>query len=128
MAKQKSSPNWKLKKQPMKKKVAQLQHQNERLTNRIRYLNKGDRSRRTHRLCARMGYIEHCAPELQKLTEAEFYDLFEHLLRQPDVKSVIERAVRGHSKGIAPPLDTPPFTSQMVPKQQKRSLSPLLIK
>ena len=83
------------------KKVAQLQHQNERLTNRIRYLNKGDRNRRTHRLCARMGYIEHCAPELQKLTEAEFYDLFEHLLRQPDVKSVIERAVRGHSKGIA---------------------------
>ena len=128
MAKQKSSPNWKLKKQPMKKKVAQLQHQNERLTNRIRYLNKGDRSRRTHRLCARMGYIEHCAPELQKLTEAEFCDLFEHLLRQPDVKSVIERAVRGHSKGIAPPLDTPPFTSPMVPKQQKRSLSPLLIK
>ncbi len=110
------------------KKVAQLQHQNERLTNRIRYLNKGDRNRRTHRLCARMGYIEHCAPELQKLTEAEFYDLFEHLLRQPDVKSVIERAVRGHSKGIAPPLDTPPFSSQMVPKQQKRSLSPLLIK
>lgn len=78
------------------KQIAQLQHKNARLDNRIRYLTKGERDKRTHRLCTRMGFIEHCVPELKELTEAEFYDLFDHLLNLPEVKSVIGKAIHSH--------------------------------
>jgi len=97
MTKKKTIPELEAEKAANEEKLAQLRHQNERLNNRIRYLNHGDRSKRTHRLCSRMGFIEHCAPALQTLTETEFYDLFEHLLRQPEVKKSIERAVHSHN-------------------------------
>ena len=101
MSKKKTIPELEAEKTAAEQKIEQLKHQNERLDNRIRYLNKGDRSKRTHRLCSRMGYIEHCAPELQTLTEAEFYDLFEHVLRQPDVRKAIERAVHSHNARVS---------------------------
>ena len=80
----------------LEKQIDQLTHKNARIENRIRYLNKGDRNRRTHHLCSRMGFIEHCIPELKDLTEAEFCDLFEHLLNQPEVRSMIDKAIVSH--------------------------------
>ncbi|MBR4959974.1 MAG: DUF3847 domain-containing protein, partial [Clostridia bacterium] len=68
-----------------------------RINNRIQHLNEVDRKKRTHHLCTRMGYIEHCVPKLKELTESEFYDLFDSLLNLPDVKELIEQAVRSHS-------------------------------
>jgi len=78
-------------------KLKQLNHREVWINNRIRHLNEMDRKKRTHHLCTRMGYIEHCVPELKELPEAEFYDLFDTLLTLPDVKKQIEQAVRSHT-------------------------------
>ena len=78
-------------------KLKQIDHREARINNRIRYLHEADRKKRTHHLCTRMGYIEHCVPALKDLTEPEFYDLFDTLLNLPEVKSSIEQAVRSHS-------------------------------
>jgi hypothetical protein len=83
-------------KQRNEQEIQRLQHQNQRLLNREQYLKRGERNQRTHRLCARAGFIEHCAPDLKELTEPEFYELFERILAQDDVKKAIGRAVNDH--------------------------------
>ena len=40
--------------------LEQLQHQNQRLKNRIAYLNKGERTKRAHRLITRGAARKHC--------------------------------------------------------------------
>ena len=70
MSKKKNIPELEAEKTAAEQKIEQPKHRNERLDNRIRYLNNGNRSKRTHRLCSRMGYIEHCTPELQTLMES----------------------------------------------------------
>ena len=39
--------------------LAQEQHNLERLENRKKYLEKGERTKRTHRLCIEISYISH---------------------------------------------------------------------
>ena len=46
-------------------KLAQLKHQQERLENRITYYEKGERKKRTHRLCTIAGTMESIAPGMQ---------------------------------------------------------------
>ena len=45
--------------------LAQEQHKLERLENRKKYLEKGERTKRTHRLCNLGGTIESLAPEFK---------------------------------------------------------------
>ena len=45
------------------KEIEILEHQKQRLENRIEYLTKGDRAKRTHRLCEKGGAIESICPE-----------------------------------------------------------------
>ena len=97
MPKKKTIEELEAEKAGWEKKLEQLAHREERINNRIRHLNEVDRKKRTHHLCTRMGYIEHCVPELKDLTEPEFYDLFDTLLNLPEVKKQIEQAVRRHS-------------------------------
>lgn len=96
MSERKTIEELKAEKASLEAKAEQLRHRNERIDNRIRYLTTGERNRRTHHLCSRMGFIEHCIPELKNLTEAEFCDLFEHLLSQPEVRSMIDKAIVSH--------------------------------
>ena len=42
--------------------LEQLKHQQERLENRIAYYEKGERKKRTHRLCTIAGTLESIAP------------------------------------------------------------------
>ena len=97
MPKKKTIEELKAEKAGWEEKLKQIEHREARINNRIRHLNEADRKKRTHHLCTRMGYIEHCVPELKDLTEAEFYGLFDTLLNLPDVKKQIEQAVRSHS-------------------------------
>ena len=96
MSERKTIEELKAEKASLEAKAEQLRHRNERIDNRIRYLTAGERNKRTHHLCSRMGFIEHCIPELKNLTEAEFCDLFEHLLSQPEVRSMIDKAIVSH--------------------------------
>ena len=68
-----------------------LEHQKQRLENRIEYLTKGDRAKRTHRLSEKGGAIESICPETKDMTSADFYQLAEFIFDLPDVKKHLER-------------------------------------
>ena len=59
--------------------LAQEKHKLNRLENRKKYLEKGERQKRTHRLCNLGGTIESLAPEVKDLTRTEMTELMEHL-------------------------------------------------
>ena len=61
-----------------------------RLENRKKYLEKGERQKRTHRLCNLGGTIESLAPEVKDLTRTEMTELMEHIFSLSEV----QRAVR----------------------------------
>lgn len=62
----------------------------DRLENRKKYLEKGERQKRTHRLCNLGGTIESLAPEFKDLTRTEMTELMEYIFSLPEV----QRAVR----------------------------------
>ena len=70
--------------------LAQEQHKLERLENRKKYLEKGERQKRTHRLCNLGGAVESLAPEFKDLTRTEMTELMEYIFSLPEV----QRAVR----------------------------------
>jgi len=75
--------------------LEQAQHKNQRLKNRIAYLNKGERTKRTHRLITRGAAIESIVPEIKIMDERSFYALMEEILLRPDIASHIRRCVSG---------------------------------
>ena len=78
------------------KELEQLQHQQQRLENRITYYEKADRKKRTHRLCTIAGTMESIAPELRELTTPEVIELLEQVFDLPNVRSAVHNAVRLH--------------------------------
>ena len=70
--------------------LAQEQHKIERLENRKKYLEKGERTKRTHRLCNLGGTVESLAPEIKDLTRTEMTELMEYIFSLAEV----QRAVR----------------------------------
>lgn len=77
-------------------KLAQLKHQQERLENRIAYYEKGERKKRTHRLCTIAGTLESIAPAIRELTTPEVSELLEYILDLPDVRRAIHNTVLLH--------------------------------
>ena len=71
-----------------------LQHKIQRLQNRIDYLSKGERAKRTHRLCEKGGAIESVCPETKDMTSADFYRLAEFIFDLPEVKKHLERLMQ----------------------------------
>ena len=70
--------------------LAQEQHKLERLENRKKYLEKGERTKRTHRLCNLGGTVESLALEIKDLTRTEMTELMEYIFSLSEV----QRAVR----------------------------------
>ena len=77
-------------KEQVETQLAQEQHKLERLENRKKYLEKGERQKRTHRLCNLGGTIESLAPEFKDLTRTEMTELMEYIFSLSEV----QRAVR----------------------------------
>ena len=75
MAKQKSLEQLRAEKEQVEKRLAQEQHKLERLENRKKYLEKGERTKRTHRLCNLGGTVESLAPDISK-SEAIFSAIY----------------------------------------------------
>ena len=73
-------------------KAAQYQHQLERLENRSRYIAKGDRRKRAHRLITRGAAVESIAPAVKTMGETEFYSMMEEILSLPVVTDIVARA------------------------------------
>ena len=80
MAKPKNLEQLRAEKEQVETQLAQEQHKLERLENRKKYLEKGERQKRTHRLCNLGGTIESLAPEFKDLTRTEMTELMEYIL------------------------------------------------
>lgn len=77
-------------------KLAQLKHQQERLENRISYYEKGERKKRTHRLCTIAGTLESIAPGIKELTLPEIIELLENIFSYPEAKRTVHNWVLLH--------------------------------
>ena len=77
-------------------KLAQLKHQQERLENRITYYEKGERKKRTHRLCTIAGTLESIAPEIKELTLPEVIELLENIFSALEAKRAVHNWVLLH--------------------------------
>ena len=69
MTKPKTLEQLRTEKERAETQLAQEQHKLERLENRKKYLEKGERQKRTHRLCNLGGTVESLAPEVKDLTQ-----------------------------------------------------------
>ena len=74
----------------------QLKHQQERLENRIAYYEKGERKKRTHRLCTIAGTLESIVPGIKELMLPEVIELLEHIFNDTEVKHMVHNWVLLH--------------------------------
>ena len=75
MTKPKTLEQLRTEKERAETQLLQEQHKLERLENRKKYLEKGERTKRTHRPCNLGGTIESLAPEVKDLTRTEMTEL-----------------------------------------------------
>ena len=68
-----------------------LQHDLQRLQNRVGYLEKGERKKRAHRLITKGAAIECLAPATKEIGETEFLSLMEKILALPDVLALLPK-------------------------------------
>ena len=74
-------------------KLEQYQHKGQRLENRIKYYQQGDRKKRNHRLITRGAAVESVAPEVRGMSERAFFILVEQIFSLPEVVALVSRAV-----------------------------------
>lgn len=76
----------------IERQIAQEQHKLQRLRNRKKYYEKGERTKRAHRLITRGAAIESIAPEVKSMDEQSFYALMEAVLNLPGIMDRIRTA------------------------------------
>ena len=74
-------------------KLEQYQHKSQRLENRIKYYQQGDRKKRNHRLITRGAAVESVAPEVRSMSERAFFLLVEQIFSLPEVVALVSLAV-----------------------------------
>lgn len=79
-------------------KEKQLTNYLNRLENRKKFMEQGERKKRTHRLCNIGGAVESVFPDTSMLTKVEFYMLMEQLSGIPEVSQTVQKAVERHRK------------------------------
>ena len=89
MTKPKTLDQLRAEKERAETQLAQEQHKLNRLENRKKYLEKGERQKRTHRLCNLGGTIESLAPEVKDLTRTEMTELMEHIFSLSEVQRAV---------------------------------------
>lgn len=87
-------------KEAAEKKIQQYQHQIQRLENRKKYYDDGERAKRTHRLCNLGGTIENLAPEVKDLTRTEMTELMEYVFGLNEVKRAVGHMAITHISNI----------------------------
>ena len=74
-------------------KLKQYQNKGQRLENRIRYYQQGERRKRTHRLIIRGAAVESIVPEVRAMGERSFFILMERVFSLPEVSTLVGRSV-----------------------------------
>ena len=80
-------------------KIEQLQHQQQRIENRIKDYVNAERKSRAYRLITKGAAIENIAPETKNIPEAEFYRLMESILTGPSVSKKIHQVAEKAGDG-----------------------------
>mgnify|MGYP000000335233 FL=1 len=75
-------------------KLQQYQHRVQRLEQRKKYYEKGERQKRAHRLITRGAAVESVAPEVKPLSEQGFYSLAEQIFSMPEVRAAVQAAAQ----------------------------------
>ena len=96
MAKEKTLDQLQAEKEQAETQLAQEQHKLERLENRKKYYEKGERTKRTHRLCSLGGTVESLAPEVKELTRTEMTELMEHIFSLSEVRRAVRHMAITH--------------------------------
>ena len=73
-------------------KLGQYQHKGQRLENRIKYYQQGDRKKRNHRLITHGAAVESVAPKVRGMSERAFFVLMEQVFSLPEVAALVSRA------------------------------------
>lgn len=72
-------------------KLRQYQHRAQRLEQRQKYYEKGERQKRAHRLITRGAAVESVAPAVRAMTEREFYELAGRIFAMPEVQALLPK-------------------------------------
>lgn len=75
----------------IQKKLSQTKHRYQRIEQQIKYLQDGERKKRTRRLIVKGAVVEHIAPAVKDMGEREFYELIEHIFYLPEVKTLLPK-------------------------------------
>ena len=97
MTKPKTLDQLRAEKERAETQLAQEKHKLERLENRKKYLEKGERTKRTHRLCNLGGTIESLAPEVKDLTRTEMTGLMEQIFSLSEVQRAVRHMAITHT-------------------------------
>ena len=71
--------------------IAQCEHREVLMKNRIAYLDRGERKKRAHRLITRGATVESIAPTVKTMSETDFYELMETILMLPEVVPLLPK-------------------------------------
>ena len=77
-------------------KLLQALHQLQRLENKQKHLEKGERAKRTHRLCNIGGAVESVAPDVKELSQKEVFELMNYIFSKEEIKKAVHQAVSTH--------------------------------
>ena len=92
----KSLSELKLEKEQAEVKLSQAMHQLQRLENKQKHLEKGERAKRTHRLCNIGGAVESVAPEVKNLSQKEIFELMNYIFSKEEIKEAVHHAASKH--------------------------------
>ena len=71
--------------------MRQTKHRYQRIEQQIKYLQDGERKKRTHRLIIKGAVIESVAPTVKDMGEREFYELAQRIFDLPEVKELLPK-------------------------------------
>ena len=97
MTKPKTLEQLRAEKERAETQLAQEKHKLNRLENRKKYLEKGERTKRTHRLCNLGGTVESLAPEVKDLTRTEMTELMEYIFSLSEVQRAVRHMAITHT-------------------------------
>ena len=75
----------------IERELSQTKHRYQRLEQQIKYLQDGERKKRSHRLITRGAAVESVVPAVNSLSEREFYELVERIFDLPEAKALLPK-------------------------------------
>ena len=73
------------------RKLRQTKHRYQRIEQQIKYLQDGERKKRSHRLITRGAAVESVVPAVKGMSEREFYELVQRIFDLPEVKALLPK-------------------------------------